>query len=269
MGHGDFKLLAAHRCLGRAEGHPADDPAVVAGRRDHRFDLAGGEGPRPGHADPVRPLSRDRRLDRVLLGRPLIDAYLRLSGLKLTCADAGSRCMSDFIVGADRRHCLGQERGRRALRRAGRRRRRCGCRRARGRRAGPAGAGGNRGRLRRDVAAGRTAASIARALRRAVFDDDAARRRAGSDPASAHPRAAARRMPARRRARTRSSRFRCWPRAAAATRIPGSTASWWWMCRATCSARADAARRHRRGARGTDDRGAGQPSRSGWRSPTT
>ncbi len=44
MGHGDFKLLAALGAL-RAEGHPADHPAVVGAGRHHRLDLAVQPGP--------------------------------------------------------------------------------------------------------------------------------------------------------------------------------------------------------------------------------
>lgn len=67
---GPRRLQAAGRVgrVVRVEGHSADHPDLLAGRRHPRLDLAGGQGPRPCHPDPVRPLLGHRRLGGVLLG---------------------------------------------------------------------------------------------------------------------------------------------------------------------------------------------------------
>ena len=69
MGHGDFKLLAA---LGAWVGLKGILPTILLSSLVGAvIGSASGwpEGPRPRDADSLRPLPRDRRLDRVLLER--------------------------------------------------------------------------------------------------------------------------------------------------------------------------------------------------------
>src|SRR5690606_22434310 len=72
-------------------------PDVLAGRGGGRRRLAGDQGPRPGHADPLRALPGHRRLDRLHVGRP---DHRRLPGLRrvLTWARRRARPMADCIV---------------------------------------------------------------------------------------------------------------------------------------------------------------------------
>lgn len=69
-GHGLRRLQAAGhaRCLGRLADPAADHPAVVAGRGDPRGDHAAPAQRRKRHADPLRSLSGDCRVDCFALG---------------------------------------------------------------------------------------------------------------------------------------------------------------------------------------------------------
>jgi hypothetical protein len=69
--HGPRRLQAARRAgrMDRAGWRAADHPAVLAGRRPGRFDLAGCDGPRQGHADSIRAVPGHCRLGQLHVGQ--------------------------------------------------------------------------------------------------------------------------------------------------------------------------------------------------------